>query len=250
MVSMIRLALSAPLALVVACATAQPGGGGDDDPDARRSADARPGADGSNLGQPDGPVTPTPDAAPTMVTLSQSTATTVTALNSVACSANQAGAILYTRDNSFYRVFNLNQLGVTGAFRALRVDFGVETADALDGSQPVQIRLHTLSGVLNTANLNLIYAENVNLNNTTNQVVPVTFASPPTIPAGSVLVAEISSPDGMALEDIFFPGSNTGGESAPSYVRSTACNISQPVTTGSLGFANMHLVLSVTGQRL
>jgi hypothetical protein len=59
-----------------------------------------------------------------MVTLSQSTATTVTALNSVACSANQAGAILYTRDNSFYRVFNLNQLGVTGAFRALRVDFG------------------------------------------------------------------------------------------------------------------------------
>lgn len=224
--------------LVVGCATAVPanhgdGGGGDDDTDAAR-IDAR--VDALPIDAPiDAPAVQT-------ITLTQTASMTIVPDNSVACIRT---ADLVTRENSYYRAFRLSDHGVTRPFTPTMVSFGVELADAAGAAttQPVQIRLHTLSGAMLTANLTNVAGNNVNVpDSATGTITPA-----PQVPPTAVLVAEIFVPDSVAVGHKFFPGTNTGTETQPGYVRAPTCTIPEPATYNSLAFPAVKLVLTVTG---
>ncbi len=228
------------IVVATGCATAtyvdRDGGGGDDDIDAR--VDAPPDA------AIDAPVD-----APSLVTvtLSQSGAMSITPDNSVACVRQSDGV---TRENSFYRAFRLADHGVTRPFTPTMVSFGVEVADAAGAgtTQPLQVRLHTLAGAMIRANLTNVAGNNVTLPNTAaGTIVNVPITPAPMIPPTATLVAEIFVPDSDAVGHRFFPGTNTGTETQPGYVRGPICNIPEPATYNSLNFPLVKLVLTVTG---
>ena len=96
--------------------------------------------------------------------------------------------------------------------------------------------------------LTQIAGQTVTVNNTaTGVVLPVTLSPPGIAPAGSTVVAEVFIPDGTAAGNIIFAGSNTDAESGPSYIRAPSCGSTQPATLASVGFPNVHMVLTVTG---
>jgi hypothetical protein len=229
--------------LVQACATATPANGDanngtKDGPkkDAAAAIDARPDA-------------PNVDAAPVDRTLKQTTVDTITANNSQVC-ANVNG----TTENSYYRAFKLSDFGITTAFNVTSVNFGIEnaTAGGVATSQPVQVKLSNYTGALTgttltTSVLTLINAINISVDNV---ATPAVKTTPITgiVPAGGTLVVEIASPDGTAIGNKFYLGSNAGGESAPGYLRAPACSNPTPKKWTSAGVTTiMHLVISVTG---
>jgi len=195
------------------------------------------------------------DAAPQMVTLSQTTATTIVTPNTLACSSNLNDVPQYTLENHFYRVFRLSDFGVTGQFTARHIDFAIEDASTTAGSQTITLRLHTMTGTVPTvAAMTLLYGQNVLVNDATSTAMGVDLTTPVVVPAGSTLVAEIFAPAHSSMGNFFYPGSNTGGESGPGYVRApgaspAGCNINEPVTFASVGGTGVHLILSVTGTK-
>lgn len=238
------------LALVTGCATASVA---ENDGDGGTDVDAPPGTiDARTDGTPPPIDAPLPiDAriidgppAPQTITLSQSSSTAITALNSVACANNTSGA---TRENSYYRVFRLSDFGVSTAFTAQRVDVGIEEADSLTGTQTIQVRLYTLNGGFTLPNLTAIAGQTVTIANTALSTTQVTLAPAGVAPAGSTVVVEVFSPDGNTNGNIFYPGSNAAAETGPSYIRAPDCGAAQPATFASLSQPQVHLVLTVTG---
>ncbi len=186
----------------------------------------------------DAPPTPQP------VTLSESTATTITAGNTVACSNNTTG---YTDDNSFYRNFPLANFGITQTLTVTNVTFGIEQSTPAGATQNVDVNLETLTGTMETGTRTVLRTQTVPIGNISAVSFPVTFSPPVVVPAGSQLVVELHSPDGTTAGNIFYPGSNSAGESAPSYISAAACSVNAPATYASIGFANVQLVMSVGG---
>jgi len=192
-----------------------------------------PGPDG---GVVDGSVTdgdpgnPPPDAAPMHVTLSQTSSQALSSSSSIACSNNADNT---TAENSWYRVFRLADAGVTGELDVISVSFGVQDAAGLPA---VQVKLGTYSGTtqpaptqLDTSLITPLNAVTYNVPNITN-TAPMTVNVPisATVPAGAQLVVEVFSPDLAGTGKMFWIGGNTGGETAPAYVRAPACSIAQP----------------------
>lgn len=238
----------AVLTFAAACATANGGGGGDDSGDDTVDIDADPGAPDAAPADAAPPIDAAPpDAAmPMAVTVSQNTNATQIVGGSVACAQNPTD---YTTENSYYRVFNLPQMGVTGQLTAQRVHFGIESASHSSGSQTVQVRLHTLNGAFQLANLTQLHGQNVLVANTgtTPRVQEVILSSPVVVPAGSQLVAEVYVPDGTTTQTTFFIGSNNLGQSGPSYIRAPGCSVYQPATFASLNYPDVHIILTVSG---
>jgi len=245
-------------ALLGACATGETAADDDGDntghPDGPGGGDG-PNTDGPNIDGPnidgptiDGPNIDAPIDAPStqMITLTQSSSNAITALNTVACSNQTTG---YTDENSFYRVFRLSDHGVNTAFTATRVDFAIEEATATSGTQTVQVRVHTLNGAFVRANLTTIAGQTVSVANQSLTSMSVTLSPPGIAPAGSTVVLEIFAPNGTALGNTFFPGSNAAAETGPSYIRApaTGCAITEPATYASISNPQVHLVMSVTG---
>jgi hypothetical protein len=178
--------------------------------------------------------------------ISHSTTQTITALNSVSCNN---GSGIHTI-NSYYRVFNLpGEFGITAPIEIDALSFGVEEAMGGTGSQLVIVRLYTLSGPFILANLTQLGSENLNVpNSATGTIFTATFDPEIMVPANSTLVAEVYTPDGTANNNRFFIGSNPDPETAPSYIRAPACNITQPTTTAAIGAPDMHIVLNVSAE--
>jgi hypothetical protein len=224
-----------------ACATAGGAGGDDDtgDDDGTLTPDARA-PDASENVPIDAEV---PDAAPMAVTLSQSNSLNIVDGNSPACIVTATGV---TRENSYYRLFSLADYGVTGPFTAKTVSFGIEESTA----QTVEVKLYTLSGAFQIANLTPLHTQSFAVPAVTAgaaQTTNVTLTTPVAVPAGAQLVVEVHVLDGQATNAIFFIGSNTAGESGASYIRATTCSINEPATMASQGFAQVHVVLTVSG---
>jgi hypothetical protein len=59
-------------------------------------------------------------------TVTQSSTQTITNLNSVACVDQNTG---FHAENSYWRAFDLRELGVLGPFDVCEVSFGIEVAD-------------------------------------------------------------------------------------------------------------------------
>lgn len=206
------------------------------------------GPDGGGGGGGDDPGETTPDAGPSTVTLRQTTAQTITPLNSVGCVEQDAdGNPIQHRDNSYYRVFDLAAAGVTTELEVSDVVFGVEQAASPTGSQPATLTLYTLAGPLAIANLTVLATTELVVANQEATLLTAPIAA--TVPAGSKLVAELFVPDSAGQDRLFFMGSNASGQSAPGYLRATAtgCNIAEPTDLAALGFPAMHMILEVNG---
>lgn len=244
---MSKLVLLLPLFATAACATASKS-----DADAPPRSDAR--IDGRLVDAPqniDAPVTidAATDAAPADRVLKQNTSDTITADNSQACGPIAGGS---TSENSYYRAFKLSDFGITSAFTVTKVSVGIENATSGIGTaQAAQIKIYTYSGALTsttltTAQLTLVNAVNVMIDNVTTPVIK-DFPITANIPAGATVVAELASPNGSAVGTSFYIGSNQGGETAPAYIRDPACGDTLPTKWSSAGFSTMHIVMSVTG---
>lgn len=233
----------------------------------------RPDGGGGGGGGDDAMVTlpidaaPLPDAPPNMeqVTLSQTNDTTMAVGRSVACSSRDPffGFTIATRDNSWYRVFDLSDYGVAGAFNVQRVTFYTDYADSGTGTtQPATIKVGTYAGTLEADTLDpaqIAYLATApvtipNADSANGVPPPIETNISATIPAGQNLIVELALPDGYNDEHFFYIGVSAGGEAKKGYIRSTpsGCNMVQPKSLrspGGLNIADNAILLTVTGTK-
>jgi len=177
------------------------------------------------------------------INLTQSTdPNTITPFNSISCN-NPSGHA----DNSYYRVFDLDGEGLTEPLLVENVNFGIE--GIVGGSQPVSVILHTLEAGDTFVVANLTEIGRVDTTaDTAPEFVDVPFSTSAISPDQD-LVVEIFTPNGQDDGFFFFIGSNNLGESAPSFIRSEPCGITEPTATSNVGpgFPGMNIVMTVSG---
>lgn len=208
-----------------------------------RGADAStgsPGDDDDGIGEIDVDAAPRVDAERRATrVLSQNSSELIEPDVSIACyddDDNQA-------ENSYYRVFDLAAEGIDDSFHVVEVEVGVETADGGDdGVQPVEVRLHTVTGDFANGGLSTLASVTQQV---TNQIgTRLVYEFDADVPAGSKLAVEVHTPGG---DDEFFIGANDEGQTAPSYLRAPECGDEGPVDLASIGFPEMHILLTVSG---
>jgi hypothetical protein len=171
------------------------------------------------------------------VNITHSASQTITDGNSAACAAEDGS----TAANQYLRTFTLADFGITQDFAVDQVTFGMQY---LSSTRNVTVNLYTLNGAFTYANLTKIGTTTTSLAAQSLTLVNVPISG--TIPAGSTLVVEVAAGD-FRGEAAFVIGSNALGQTAPSYIAADACVIPEPTDLNSIGFPNMHIVMSVTG---
>ncbi len=179
-------------------------------------------------------------------TITESTSQTVVEGNSVACN-NGVG----TTENHYWRAFDMNTFTGGQQYDITSVSFGIELAQSGDGTgQPLTVNLYAN----NTAPFpggdwqsNLIATSGtINIPDQAGTIFEVAITA--TVPAGTLeLVMEVMTPDGTAVGNLFFIGSNADPETGPSYLSAADCGVTDPTPTGDLGFPDMHIVMNVNG---
>jgi hypothetical protein len=223
-----------------------------------------PGKDADVLPLPD--AAPLPDAPPGMqqVTLSQTNDTTMAVGASIACATSFLGQTLYTRDNSWYRVFRLSDYGITGAFNLQRVTFYTDYAYGGTGvTQPATLKIGTYAGTVDADTLAVgsitqIASQAITIPDadSADGVDPpvVTDFTNVTIPAGANLIVELALPDGSGDGNFYYIGVSAGGETHKGYIRATpsGCGFSTPTSLTSatgLNQPNNAILLTVIGTK-
>lgn len=213
--------------------------------------DARPSGDADTVPGPDASLI---DAPPQQVTLTQTASNGITMNNSFGCVLSSG----VTLPNSYYRVFQLAQHGVTTTLHVMQVEFGIQTAAAGGGagSQPATVHIGTYAGTPGAATLNLSLVSAVSTMNiripdgsATRMTVPIAADITPT--TSTNLIVELAIPDGRPAGNKFFAGTNTDLERAPGYTFGPDCGVTPPTSMQSIaddnGFGNVSLVMTVTG---
>ena len=179
-------------------------------------------------------------------TITQSTSQAVVT-GAVACSDPGLG----TLENHYWRAFNMNTFTGGQAYDVTSVEFGIEQAESLFGTdQPLTVNLYVNHGspfpdgdwqsnlVGSSGEIRVPNQELTIFN------VPLTT----TVPAGTLeLVMEVLSPDQTAEHNFFIIGSNPDPETGPSYLSAPDCGNPDPVATRCIGFPDMHYVFNVNG---
>lgn len=200
------------------------------------------------------------DAGLVPITLSHSGSTDIAPGNSVACNQRQddgTGTLVpvYHTENSFYRVFDLTAEGVERDLAVEQVSFGVESArGGADATQPISVKLHTLTGQFVVANLTELATVDIDVPDQAATTIDVPIEA--TVPANATLVVEIAMGSGEP-DDLFFIGSNTAGETSPTYLRAPDCDddadstngtaLAEPLDLDRIGFDNVQAVILVSG---
>jgi Kelch motif/Galactose oxidase, central domain len=195
------------------------------------------------------PGTPTPTPTPggsCPPVITQSTSQDIVSGNSVACNDGFGHT-----DNSYWRAFNMNDFTGGQAYNVTSVDFGIELAQSGDGTgQPLTVNLYANHGAPFPGGdwqSNLIATSgSINIPDQSLTIFnqPITV----TVPAGTLeLVFEVFTPNGQAVGNLFFVGSNADPETGLSYLSAADCGAPVPTPTGDLGFPNMHIVFNVNG---
>lgn len=189
---------------------------------------------GGQSADPDAP------AAPTDVTLSQTSSDDVVANNSFDC-----GEVA----NSFFRVFTPREQGVTGAFTVEEVDFGIQSAsDAIAATMKILPYTGTPGDTLDPALMGAaLISQPVQIaatTTTTTMRVPITA----TIPAATSFAVELDVPGPADL----YIGTNTGTETHPGYLLAADCQVNVPTKLQTVADANkldstVVMVMSVNG---
>lgn len=189
------------------------------------------------------------DAGPQIANLQAGASNLIEADNSVSCNSNSPD--FFHAENKYFRTYSLPDLGITTDLIVSNVDVGIQEATSLGGTQPIRVSLHTLLGEFKLENLTLLGEVNVDVADQVGQILPVPFDNI-VVPAGSILVAEVFTPDGQINSNRFFIGSNKATEATPSYIVAPSgnCAIDEPTAMGTLGIPDllMAVVLNVTGE--
>ncbi|MPZ26364.1 MAG: S8 family serine peptidase, partial [Micromonosporaceae bacterium] len=175
------------------------------------------------------------------VTITHSVSQEVEPQNSVACTPDNNT----TTENGYLRPFVLQDFEIAGAFEVTEVAFGIEVING--PPHPVTVNLFRMID----PGGEFVY-ENFETLGSAEQIFPsqaLTVVEMPVFgiaPPGSTLVVEVETPD-LRGQGGFFVGSNTGGQTAPSFFRSASCSIPEPVNLAEIGLPEMHIVMNVTG---
>lgn len=201
----------------------------------------------------DGPDTPDTPPQPVAATLGQTSNSTVSPGNSVACAQIETatGNLLFTHANSWYRVFSLAEAGITGAFEVSSVTFAVESST---NEPPVTVKVGTYAGTPDD-NSPLVLGQATFLATTTaavaNTATAISIDAPiaATIPAGSNLIVEITSTARTTNGDRFLLGTTNGPFQHTNYLLATVCNINAPTTMANVcaGCGDSQAIISVSG---
>lgn len=187
-------------------------------------------------------------------TISHSTSLELGTTN-VACN-NGTAPNNTSSDNRYFRFFKLSDFGITEDWSVQNVQFGIQSLNipTLPGGFPVTVVLYTTTA----SNFPTLYPTGYNelTQITTNFQADavgtlVTVELDAVVPAGSNLLVQIgyTAQEAGSLNRVFL-SANDLGQSAPTYISSTACGILAPSTMDSINFPNAHFVLAVTGQTL
>lgn len=169
---------------------------------------------------------------------------------SVAC--QNAGI---TSDNVYYRAFNLNDFGITTDWEVINVQLGWESLTVGPDGYPAVITIWENDPAFPFPDTTpTVVAE-----------IPVTLTgdmagtlvdfeiSGAVVTAGSELIVSIGwasdaiDDGGNGIAAVFI-GSNAAGQTAPSYISSEGCGLVAPDDLANIGFPDMHIVMTVTGQ--
>ena len=191
------------------------------------------------------PITYSADA----VTITQSTdPVNIVAGSSIACNDQNTG---FTAANSYFRAFTLSSFGINNPFNVTSVQIGIEQASSTNPDQPVTINLYAGAAGFPAGfpgSFTLIGTVIENIAPQTLTLYSFTVAG--TVPADEDLIVEIFTPDGQTLGNAFFIGSNAAGQTVPSYIMAADCGLATPGDLAGIGFPNMHIVMSVTGDEV
>lgn len=146
-------------------------------------------------------------------------------------------------DNSYYRVYSLNDFEIDSDFEVTAVQFGV---GQVINTQNVVVRLHTLDGAFVFANMTEIASTTVSVNSSMDGTV-ITVPISAEVPAGSTIVFEVFTPNGQDQGNLFNIGSNSEGQTAPSYAYASSCGDTQPTPTENIGLPEWHMVMNLVG---
>ena len=114
--------------------------------------------------------------------------------------------------------------------------------------QPLTVNLYVNSGAPfpNGTRTKIATSGELNIPDQVDSIFTVPLIA--TVPAGTLeLVMEVTTPDGTAVGNLFFIGSNPDPQTGLSYLSATDCGVPDPTPTGDLGFPDMHIVLNVNG---
>jgi hypothetical protein len=190
---------------------------------------------------------------PGPASITQSTSQTVAVGSSVSC--NGGTPTFFHTDNSYFRGFTLSAFNPpldATQFMVQQVVFGIEQSNAAGTgtTQPVTLRLFdssanpptnaTLGAAISTENLDVPdLASTLFTANLTTQ--------PVLLNASDILAVEVFTPNGQVLGHSFFIGANGLGQTGPSFLRAAPCGVAEITNTAAIGFPNMHIVMTVSG---
>jgi len=178
-------------------------------------------------------------------TITQSSSQTIVDQNTIECVDMNTDA---HADNSYWRAFDLRELGVLGPFEVCEVSFGIEVASTTGGvGQPLTVNLWDQADRAFPATDERVLLGTATVTVADQSMSILTVPVTATAPAYGQLVVEVAIPDGVTAGDIFFYGSNSQPETGPTYISSVACGIQTPEPIADIGFPDVAFVLNVTG---
>lgn len=194
------------------------------------------------------------------ITLSQTASTAVSGGNWCSATANPDGP---TVENSYYRVFDLRELGVRGGFRISTLTVGVDEVVQPAGTAfaPAELLIHEYTGpvggtTLDMSAMRLLATNPLGFTNSAKGVdrrATFLLADPTDVvidldASVDVIAVELHSPRIATNDRTFRIGVNTLGATGPSYHRCPgAANLEVPTSLAALGFPTSHIVLQLTG---
>ena len=197
-----------------------------------------------------GPSTPTetgelqdPNGNVQHTRLEQTEDSTIAPSLSLACSDLNG-----TKENSWYRIFPLKELGVTGPLTVHRVNFGVQTA--IGDHQRAKVSIGTYAGSagsveLDVSKIDMLGLTTIAIPETTGEMMQANFPAI-TVAADTNLIVEVKT-EGVGEGRYFYLGATAGTETTPGYLRAPTCGTPNPTMTSALGYAQTHLIISVSG---
>ena len=173
--------------------------------------------------------------------------------NSVACTAGSPD--IGTVANTYYRVFDLPALGVTGDLTVSDISFQVEDCESANNGHAIAVRIGTYAGTIGPT----LQANQITILQSNNAVqvneLDATASSPSetvdvpisqVIPVGSKMVVELDAPDGTNTYQ-FFVGTSNGGETGISYISAPGCGVTDPSSMSTASGHNTDILMTVSG---
>ncbi|MEG0916872.1 MAG: T9SS type A sorting domain-containing protein [Myroides sp.] len=200
-------------------------------------------------------------SATAQTTISQTGGGAVAGFSLSCTTTNQQNQPTGMSDNTYYRVYTMSS-----ALNIVSVNVGaagIDYAQSFNGF-PLTVKLYKSNsafpgsyptGLTQLATTTFsVPKSQVNGNQYVPKTVNVPFSTPILVASGDIIVAEVSMP--VTLGALFYIGAiaTTGNETAPAYVKTTGCSISNPITMAAaaaqhnLPTLNGKIVIDLIGQ--